>query len=518
MKKKLLTSLLLIGSLFSQAQNEIIIDGQLTHVKDGLVIELLRFDGRVGTTIGTDTIENGKFHFKVKPEKDLDKLDLFVNSEEFPSMSRLLYAKPNARNQVIGTNNLIKTWAVKSNVKEQEEIDRYLYVAKDLWTECLQLQSEVNACWGVVNSSTTTSEEKQVAKEKIKNLQKQSGDIMLKIQEKEIALMKEMPITSVWLEMLYGLSNGVRYFPNFPFTAEVKALYARMSDEQKQSEMGQLITVNVFPAKVVQIGDDMADADLYDLDGKVHHLAELRGKFLLVDFWSSGCGPCIMALPEMGELQEKYAEKLTIVSLSSDTEKRWKAASVEHKMTWMNWSDKKQTGGLYAKYGVRGIPHYVLISPEGKVVDTWSGYGKGNLLLRLRPYMQPKPVMSAGEENSVLWVNYPDVQTNQSHGILEIKRVERTSDATTIYFKAYYIPKYWIRIAKETILLTPDKRQYKVLKADGITLGEQFWMPESGEAEFSVTFEPLPLDAKMFDFQEGEGEDSWRMQNIRLVK
>ena len=73
-------------------------------------------------------------------------------------------------------------------------------------------------------------------------------------------------------------------------------------------------------------------------------------------------------------------------------------------------------------------------------------------------------------------------------------------------------------MAKETILLTPDNRQYKVLKADGITLGEQFWMPESGEAEFSVIFEPLPLDAKSFDFQEGEGEGSWKMKNIRLVK
>ena len=518
MKKKLLAGLLMLASLASQAQNEFIIDGQLTNVKDGLVINLFRLDGRVGTTIGTDTIENGKFHFKVKPEKDLEQLDLFVNSVEFPSMSRKLYAKPNARIQVIGTDNLIYTWTVKSNVEEQQEFDRFLYAAKDLLTKDQQLQIAVNACWGVLDSSTATSEEKEAAKEKMKDLRNQSYDIQLKVSAKEIAIMKEMPVTSVWLEKMYGLSSYVSYYPNYPFTAEVKALYARMSDEQKQSEMGQLITANIFPVKVVLIGDDMADADLYDLDGKVHHLAEWKGKYLLLDFWSSGCGPCIMALPEMGELQEKYADKLAIVSLSSDTEKRWRAASAEHKMTWANWSDKKQTGGLYAKYGVRGIPHYVLISPEGKVLDSWSGYGKGSLLCKFRPYMEPKPDMTVGEENGVLWVNYPDVQTNQTNGTLEIKRVERTSDATTLYFKAYYIPKYWIRMAKEAVLLTPDKRQYKVQKADGITLGEQFWMPESGEAEFSVTFEPLPLDAKTFDFQEGEEKESFKMKNIRLEK
>lgn len=52
-------------------------------------------------------------------------------------------------------------------------------------------------------------------------------------------------------------------------------------------------------------------------------------------------------------------------------------------MTWYNWSDKKQASGLYLKYGVRGIPHYVLISPEGKVVSTWAGYGKGLLLNKM---------------------------------------------------------------------------------------------------------------------------------------
>ena len=513
-----MTGLLLIAGLASQAQNEIIIDGQLTNVKDGLVINLFRLDGRVGTTIGRDTIENGKFHFKVKPEKDLDQLDLFVNSVEFPSMSRKLYAKPNARIQVIGTDNLIYTWTVKSNVEEQQEFDRFLYAAKDLLTKDQQLQIAVNACWGVLDSSTATSEEKEAAKEKMKDLRNQSYDIQLKVSAKEIAIMKEMPVTSVWLEKMYRLSSYVSYYPNYPFTAEVKALYARMSDEEKQSEMGQLITANVFPVKVVQIGDDMADADLYDLDGKIHHLAEWKGKYLLLDFWSSGCGPCIMALPEMGELQEKYADKLAIVSLSSDTEKRWRAASAEHKMTWANWSDKKQTGGLNARYGVGGLPHYVLISPEGKVVDSWSGYGKGVLLGILYFYMQPKPTMTVGEEKGVLWVNYPDVQTNRSYGILELKRVERTLTETVIYFKVRYNPKEWIKLSKETELKTSDGKCYKVLKTCGITLGEELYMPESGEAEFSVTFEPLPLDAKTFDFQEGDAEGSWRMKNIRLVK
>ena len=518
MKKTLLLILFLLVGIATQAQNEIIIDGNLTNVKDGLVVTLFRTDGRVGSTIAQDTIENGRFHFKVKPEKELDKLSLFVHSTDFPSMSREVYATPNTHIQVNGKDNLIYTWEVKSNVKEQKESDRYLYAAKDLWIEYQRIMAEVSGCWGVVDSSTATAEEKSVAKSKIKELHAKTIEMTLKIHEKEIDMLKRMPVTVIWLNKMYDISMDFRYIENFPFTKEVKALYTRMSEEQKQSSLGQLITANLFPLKVVEIGEDMADGDLYDLEGNLHHLSELKGKYLLLDFWSSGCGPCIMALPEMGELQQKYADELTVVSLSSDTEKTWKAASARHKMTWKNWSDKKQTGGLYAQYGVRGIPHYVLISPEGKMVDTWSGYGKGSLLSKLRPFMNPKPAMSVEKKEGILWVNYPDYQVNKTNGVLEIKQVESTSKATILRFKAYYTPNYWIRIAKEASLSTPDGKQYKVLKTDGITLGKEFFMPESGEAEFSLTFEPLPKDARTFTFQEGVGENVWKIIGIKLVK
>ena len=70
-----------------------------------------------------------------------------------------------------------------------------------------------------------------------------------------------------------------------------------MNEAQKTSITGQEITVNLFPPTVVKEGDKMADTELFDLDGKIHHLTDFNGKYILLDFWSSGCGPCIMALP-----------------------------------------------------------------------------------------------------------------------------------------------------------------------------------------------------------------------------
>ena len=52
----------------------------------------------------------------------------------------------------------------------------------------------------------------------------------------------------------------------------------------------------------------MADGDLYDLDGNVRHLSEFKGKYILLDFWSQGCGPCLQSLPELEEVTEQVQE------------------------------------------------------------------------------------------------------------------------------------------------------------------------------------------------------------------
>ena len=144
----------------------------------------------------------------------------------------------------------------------------------------------------------------------------------------------------------------------------------------------------LFPPQQVEVGKEMADAELLDLEGNSHSLAELKGKYILIDFWSSGCGPCIMAIPEMGELASTYKDKLNIVSISTDNKKTWERASKEHSMTWNNWNDLKGNAGLYARYDQGGIPNYTLISPEGIVLEQWMGYGEGSLKKKIGEYLK----------------------------------------------------------------------------------------------------------------------------------
>jgi len=93
------------------------------------------------------------------------------------------------------------------------------------------------------------------------------------------------------------------------------------------------------------------------------------------------------AMPELKEVSENQNDLFTVVSLSVDTKKKiWQEASEREKISWVNLSDGAGMTGIAARYGVTGIPHYVVISPEGKVLDTWVGYSKGAIGERLKKF------------------------------------------------------------------------------------------------------------------------------------
>jgi len=199
-----------------------------------------------------------------------------------------------------------------------------------------------------------------------------------------VDILEKTNITSIWLDKMRIIAwlvtpskENKEYYGEL--RKKVEALYGRMSKEDKNTLHGAYITAQLFPPDIVGVGDDFADTDLLDMSGNVKHLADYSGKYLLLDFWSRGCAPCIMALPEMKEISETYSEKLTIISISLDTDAMWKETMNEHDMPWVNIRDPKTYGGLAANYEVHGIPNYTMISPEGKIVDKWSGFGDGYL-------------------------------------------------------------------------------------------------------------------------------------------
>ncbi len=108
-----------------------------------------------------------------------------------------------------------------------------------------------------------------------------------------------------------------------------------------------------------------------DTSGNYFSLSDFKGKWLLIDFWASWCGPCRKNNPLLNQLYQNYKFKgLQVLSISVDINKeKWKQAIQKDKMTWKHGSDLKGTDyGIGQLYQVYVIPYYLLISPEGLVV------------------------------------------------------------------------------------------------------------------------------------------------------
>ena len=134
-----------------------------------------------------------------------------------------------------------------------------------------------------------------------------------------------------------------------------------------------LVSLELFPPSIVEVGDNMVDTKLFDIDGNKIYLSDyLSNKFLLLNFYSSGCEHCRRAWPELKEISEIYPDNLTIISVNIDLKASWEKARAEQQMPWVFVRDPKSHAGIAGKYGNDGrVPYWVIISPEGKVVAKW---------------------------------------------------------------------------------------------------------------------------------------------------
>jgi len=376
--------LLLFG--IASAQKPYKIRGNIKGIEEGTVVSLYEQEGDELRLIKQDTTKAGLFLFEGIVSKPTEYA-IMAKGAGFPSSWLEVWVAPNALINITGTKKLLKTWTVKSNVKEQLQLNLFTDASKSDIDEEQKLFVTRNEI--MLNRDNLTTDQKKVTRQRLDSIDRAIDSIDSLISKRNLTLLEKMPISQVWMNKLRDIASMDYYYKKEGTRELIIPLYNKLTKPQKESELGREIQTYLYPPKVVKAGDRIADTKLYDLQGKTHSLSDFKGKYILLDFWSIGCYPCLNSLPELKKLSEKYADSLTIVSLSMDKKKEtWANASKEKKINWVNLSDQLGHTGIASKYGVNGIPHFVLISPDGIIKESWVGYSDNSLEPKVKKYLK----------------------------------------------------------------------------------------------------------------------------------
>lgn len=345
MKKSFFASLVLLSAAgFARADRGFTVTGQLAHFKDTVIY--MNYGPFAGSKTDTVKVSNGAFVFKGSVSEPVPamiftptfhvKIDLYVD---------------NTTINISGNADSMSSVKVKGNAA----VDEF-----EAFNQAIQANRQATiALFNEAYNKKMAGDSAAAAK-----IQAQADKQYAYEREIRLNFIKVHPASYISTRELLQMTNN-------DFLAESRKLYAALDPKIRQSAQGKEVADRIALLSKIETGRQALPFTQSTVEGKAVTLADFRGKYVLLEFWASWCGPCRAENPNLRKQYAVYKDKgLEIVGVSLDHDKDAWVKAIEHdQLPWVHVSDLQGwKNAVSTSYGIMGVPANFLIDPQGKIV------------------------------------------------------------------------------------------------------------------------------------------------------
>ena len=370
MKRNIVASLLALCAMASQAQetknsnsaplDSIIIEGVVKNIPDGTHIQIIRYKTQDAI------VKDGKFRIALLPQQEEVIYALRYQHSHLP-----IYAKPGMKIKVKGDDaTFVAYWSVESDHFDQKENNAYNQFVKDKLPDYYELENKAFLANGRRLDESLTQEERDKAnQEENISLPQLLAFRKEKYNAAMLDFMKDRPFSKRMIDELRMIAT---YDQTPAIVEKAREIFKRIPQEAMNEQLVRDIKANLF-ANQAKVGEQMKDFTLFDREGKKHQLSEFKGKYTILEFTFVGCGGCMFIKPYLEEFYKRNKDKAEIIAIYKDTKENWIKEGQEHKVSYHEWNDHQFSAEPVATYGVNAYPSFVIIDPNGKILDILEG-------------------------------------------------------------------------------------------------------------------------------------------------